>query len=1101
MMKRFLIILSILLFGATSYAAELQPYAFPFVGKWNPSDPPLLIEDYGLQDIQNLRKDGKHFKGVKGHSKINTTALTDLYVVNGFHFRKDQPQESHVIVYAGDALTPTTGDLYVNTTAIPSAGNFSATVLYTPTTFTDTFRFSNAPDGNMVSSNAAETLIWGGDEQRITAFLTSAANITSALTLTTSFDFSEALMDASDDDDNTALLSAGIDAYTVLLLHANGTDASTTFTDSSASAHTVTAVADAQIDTAYQKFGTGSGLFDGTGDWLTVLDHANWYLADGDFTIDFWAKPNGTGSFCVGQWVDADNYWYFRVTIDINFTYQVYFVVESSGDAKAIYLGAGTIGSAWKHFAIVRDGATMYFFDDGVSKTFTAVTAISTNEVPNLASVLYVGACGATSATQYVANGWMDEVRISKGKARYTTNFTPPVRETSVASNYFLVGSKRPLQGVKFYVEEANTETSTLTGYEWTGSAWSSLTLTDGTADGGVTLAQTGSVTFDSTIDTSKMRYISGYALYWYKFYFDAGQTVLSYVTVDAPIQSIKNIWDGIEVNAVKAKKYDGTTYSDATNTWGTQDRARLLRCKTNPTHYNCINSSTDFIDLLGDNSDVTYMDISELQTTQSLLLGFTEQMQGFDIRFVPAKINTTAATTATIKYWNGEAWVNAAALVDKTSAGAVSFKQNGIMSFSPQERTQEFKRTLSDEFPLYYYQIAFDKNLSTNVHISELRGIPAPAKVESYLFSAEFANRLFLFNKIGGEKNAGRYSMIDVPDIFNGDDSGTLYFGNESDIIAAASIYNTFAQIGGLEQLIVTKKNEAYRLTGNGPENWNLQKISENVGCIAPLSMVAADVTEVDNAKRQVAIWVSDKGVHITDGSTVQTISDDIKCYFDPSDVRYIPAAMQSKSVGWYDPTLKSYKLLIASGSSATYLNTELEYSIKYKEWTKIYRESGAAANPLQSGWQVYDTNGLSYTYGGGKLGYVYRLENTNRWDDTRITSYLQTKDLLLDQQLPLLRQSTVKYLQTVHKKKQTGAITIRHFGDGVETYSGTGRQMGPEAITAANALAYGYDTQSVLLGPYLYHSFKYEATTNIADGLELTGMAVYHEPYTAIR
>jgi hypothetical protein len=187
MIKRFLVSLLLIFYCSVSFAADIQPYPFPFIGKWNPSEDPMLIEDYGFQDIQNLRKDGKHFKGVKGHTKINTTALSDLYIVNGFHFRKDQPQESHVIVYAGDATTPTTGKLYQNTTAIPNAGDFSATVLYTPTTFTDTFRFSNAPAGNMVSSNAAETLIWGGNELPETAFITSSAVV--LYSLTNSFDY------------------------------------------------------------------------------------------------------------------------------------------------------------------------------------------------------------------------------------------------------------------------------------------------------------------------------------------------------------------------------------------------------------------------------------------------------------------------------------------------------------------------------------------------------------------------------------------------------------------------------------------------------------------------------------------------------------------------------------------------------------------------------------------------------------------------------------------------------------------------------------------------------------------------------------------------
>ena len=94
---------------------------------------------------------------------------------------------------------------------------------------------------------------------------------------------------------------ASVGAQTVLLLHCDGTDASTTFTDSSSPAKTVTAVGDAQLDTAQFKFGTASGLFDGTGDELTVTDHADFDFGTGDFTIEFFVRFNsvtGVQGFC-----------------------------------------------------------------------------------------------------------------------------------------------------------------------------------------------------------------------------------------------------------------------------------------------------------------------------------------------------------------------------------------------------------------------------------------------------------------------------------------------------------------------------------------------------------------------------------------------------------------------------------------------------------------------------------------------------------------------------------------------------------------------------------------------------------------------------------
>ena len=133
-MKKYTI--PIVLFALISFFANaygiLKPFAFTFTGRWQPSEDGLLIDDNGFQDIQNLRKDGKHLKGVSGHTKVNSSVwdATNVRPKNAFHFKKDQPAETHFIINA-TTTQDTGGKLYQNTTAIPSAGAFSATVLHT----------------------------------------------------------------------------------------------------------------------------------------------------------------------------------------------------------------------------------------------------------------------------------------------------------------------------------------------------------------------------------------------------------------------------------------------------------------------------------------------------------------------------------------------------------------------------------------------------------------------------------------------------------------------------------------------------------------------------------------------------------------------------------------------------------------------------------------------------------------------------------------------------------------------------------------------------------------------------------------------------------
>lgn len=207
-----------------------------------------------------------------------------------------------------------------------------------------------------------------------------------------------------------------------LLLHCDGADASTTFTDS-ATGKTVTAVGNAQIDTAQKKFGTASALFDGTGDCLSVPDSSGWNLGTGNFTIEAHIRPNSlaaAGSIC-GQRADNDNRLDWRVLT----TGELFFVVVSAGVALASYssTNAALTTGTWYHLAVVRNGASLAIYKDRTALTLTESTEIASNSLPDLAAALAIGA-GIADASVTPFNGWIDEFRWTKGVARYTANST-----------------------------------------------------------------------------------------------------------------------------------------------------------------------------------------------------------------------------------------------------------------------------------------------------------------------------------------------------------------------------------------------------------------------------------------------------------------------------------------------------------------------------------------------------------------------------------------------------------------------------------------------------------------------------------------------------
>ena len=1075
MKKRLLIsFLIISLVAGIAFAAGLRPFAFPFIGKWNPSEDSMLIDDYGFSNIQNLRKDGKHLKGVSGHSKINTAVwnATYSYPKNGVHFNKTIPNaEDHVLLYAQDSAGGNGRIYYTNETAIsiPSAENFVATALHIDASGAGLGKFSNAPQGNIVYTNGAESQIWGGNEQYPVSFITSTTTV--VYSAISAKDYTEEVTNNLTTNDQVAIIGGGIDTYAKLLIHAEEADgtAGTSIIDSETTPKTITAVGNAQVDTDQAKFGTGSVLFDGTGDYLTVADSNDWYMSGNPFTVDTRVRFNSLGGAngLFGQYANGTNLW--RCWWNSNI---VYFQIIDGDVLKASYQFPWIPSvNTWYHIELVRNGTNVYFFVDGVSITPTIGTAIGASVVPDLAGVLEIGA--DTNHTN-VLNGWLDEFRVSKGIARHTENFTPLVLPYSSSSRTWLVGYYRPLQGIKYYIQDANATTSTMVVKEWQGNSWATLTTTDNTDTGGVSLAVTGSVTWTAT-GLGEQRYIEGLSLYWYQCSItagagDAGGATIYQVTVDSPFGNIRNVWDGSESVVASAKLFEDSTYKDYT-------------------------------DQVNEDSQTSVMPLDSLVAgAEYLLLGFTEPQQGFKIKFYPGRENTTANTALSFSYWNGITWSQVRSLSDGTAEPAgTSFAKAGVISFQPVQVGTEFKRTVAEESPLYFYKLVWWTALDAEVEVSYITGIPAPEPIKGYTLSAQFQNRTFLF-----KENKALYSVYNAPDIYNGPDSSLIYFGTNDPVTATATIYNVF-QTTGYEQLLVMKANETYRLTGTGPTDWELKQMSANVGCIASLSVAVCEIADVgEGTRRHVAIWQSGHGVVMSDGATIQTISEDIKNYWDPNSSTYIPTTRQDDSIGWYDPNLKSYKLLISSGSGQTTHNVELEYSLKTQEWTKLYRENGSGANPLQTGFQVKDTIGNSYSYGATNEGYMYRLENGKTFDGTPIAQYVQTKEMILDEKKPFFRDSIIRHIRTTLKQKSTGAgedIGIIHYCDGTTTATvdGVNDQSTPADIDMINGKI---NTQDVYLGPCLTHSLKYQVeNSTVYDGAELTGAGLYYESLETIR
>ena len=215
-----------------------------------------------------------------------------------------------------------------------------------------------------------------------------------------------------------------IDSYTKLLIHSDTTNGSTTYTDSSATGHTVTPLNGPTHSTTQQKFGASSMLFDGTDDHLSLDNHADWDLGDEDWTIECWVyfstAPNQVVIFD-RNYDEAKQYQlYFTSTTSVT----MYTSYDGTNLANISWTITALTSGVWYHLAVERYGDTMELYIDGTGQNSQAFTTT----IYDGNTKLSIGAQSddANTTTSWELDGYIDEFRLTKGLARYqNTNFTP----------------------------------------------------------------------------------------------------------------------------------------------------------------------------------------------------------------------------------------------------------------------------------------------------------------------------------------------------------------------------------------------------------------------------------------------------------------------------------------------------------------------------------------------------------------------------------------------------------------------------------------------------------------------------------------------------
>jgi len=194
-------------------------------------------------------------------------------------------------------------------------------------------------------------------------------------------------------------------------------------------------VGNAQISTSVKKYGTGSIAFDGTDDRLVQSGSPQIAFGTGDFTVECWIysldvsdstqrgflQTSGTAGGLSGSFSNGVTF----VFGTPNGTGTINAIVGGTNYASA----GGTVAtSTWYHIAVTRASGAVKLFVNGTS------VASGTGNTTDLSGQFIC--IGGYYSTSYLYNGYIDDLRITKGFARYTAAFTPPTKAFSDTGPY-----------------------------------------------------------------------------------------------------------------------------------------------------------------------------------------------------------------------------------------------------------------------------------------------------------------------------------------------------------------------------------------------------------------------------------------------------------------------------------------------------------------------------------------------------------------------------------------------------------------------------------------------------------------------------------------
>lgn len=209
---------------------------------------------------------------------------------------------------------------------------------------------------------------------------------------------------------------------------------------------TAAVAGDAKLTTAEKKFGTASLALDGTGDYISYASQPDFAYGTGAFTIEMWVYRTVSGATQIIYDQRTANPTNYAPVIFINTSN----ALQYNDGAASVIIGATTVPlNSWSHVAVSRSGTATQLFLNGVQQGSTYTDTRNYIQTP--------ATIGARFNNTQNFTGYIDEVRVTKGLARYTANFTAPTAAFTSDTSTVLLLHFNGLNASTAIVDDGNT--------------------------------------------------------------------------------------------------------------------------------------------------------------------------------------------------------------------------------------------------------------------------------------------------------------------------------------------------------------------------------------------------------------------------------------------------------------------------------------------------------------------------------------------------------------------------------------------------------------------------------------------------------------------